>query len=92
MVRGFLYRVETKPKGIINIFDYKSGNKVSVDTSCRSVNYLKAVGDGYVIGCNSTRVFVIKNGCMELERSFPTIRFGSLSFFMVRLHTVSYGM
>ena len=40
------------------------------------MNYLQAVGDGYVIGCNSNRVFVIKNGCMELERSFPTIRFG----------------
>ena len=57
---------------------------------------MKAVGDGYVIGCNSTRVFVIKNGCMELERSFPTIRFGSFLdffyfFFIIRLHTVSYG-
>lgn len=66
---------DAKTQGIINIFDYKSGNKVSVDTSCRSVNYLQAVGDGYVIGCNSNRVFVIKNGCMELERSFPTISF-----------------
>ena len=65
---------ENHKKGIINIFDYKSGNKISVDTSCRSVNYLQAIGDGYVIGCNSNRVFVIKNGCMELERSFPTIR------------------
>ena len=70
---------ENRKKGIINIFDYKSGNTVSVDTSCRSVNYLQAVGDGYVIGCNSNRVFVIKNGCMELERSFPTIRLGSKS-------------
>lgn len=70
---------DSKNQGILTIYDYHKATRTTVDTSCSSINFLMVASNGNIIGCNSSRVFIIKDGFIEHDRSFPTISYLSIS-------------